>query len=1003
MADSNQSPRQPFVFEDLRIDPAIGLKDEQQVQEMRAKYGANALTPPQRDPWWKLLLEKFNDLTIQILLIAALISLAMAGIERYVLGNQEASFYDSIGIFLAVFLATGVGYLSEQKSAREFELLNEVKEDISVKVVRGGVFQTVGIKDLVVGDVIRVDMGDKVPADGVIIDTQGIYIDEAMLTGESVPAEKKAFTGSNLQEAEEDNRVAKGTMITDGHAQVIVTAVGDATKMGEIARKLAESDAETGGEEETPLKQKLARLAKLISVVGISSATVIFVVMGVEALIKSQIMGILSQQGGVGLISGLILVSLVLGVILSETLLKKFLASMDVELKHPALRVASAIPMIVGSFVFLACMWAFFTPGLRDVAMPLLRHLLLAFVVSVTIIVVAVPEGLPMMVTVSLALNMRKMATQKCLVRRLIASETIGSATVICTDKTGTLTENKMTPVWFFMDMKTFQGDDLAQVTKCAEWADVERNIAVNSGAQLEQKEGKWVGVGNPTECALIQFLHSQKIDFQGLRQRFPKVWQLGYNSERKRSVAVIQLEGQDVAYIKGAPERILAGCSLVSIGGQVEPIEKYRAAIEAGIMEASNQALRVIAFSQTKPTACADAKAREELENGERIFMGMVGIADPLRKEVPDAVKRCATAGIDVKMITGDALPTARAIATGAGILKPGGLILTSKEFNEISDADLPAKAQELQVLARSTPMDKYRLVQALHKMGDVVAMTGDGTNDAPALKAADVGLSMGITGTEVAKEASDIVLVDDNFTSILTGVWWGRTLYQNIQRFIQFQLSVNVVALLAAFLGPLVGYDLPLTVPQLLWVNIIMDTFAALALSTDPPRESTMHQKPISREAHIITPAMAINMGVVGVFQLCVLYWILMTDSFVEGDANTNLIKQTVFFTTFVMFQFWNIFNCRTLRHDEWPWTKLFENYSFLGIVAVIFVGQVLLVSIGGPIGEIFRTTRISWEEWLKILALTFSVVPVSYLARLIAYWTGCETKLVEAPSET
>lgn len=988
----------------MSIDTAVGLQDDKQVEEMRAKYGQNALTPPERDPWWKEFLDKFNDLTIQILLIAAVVSLAMTAVDKYYIGNQEASFYDSFGIFFAVFLATTVGFLSERKSAKEFELLNEVKEDITVKVTRGGEFRTVGIKDLVVGDVINVDLGDKIPADGVIFDSQNLCIDEAMLTGESVPAEKHNFTGEDLAEAAEEARVSKGTMISDGHGRVIVTAVGDKTKMGGIADTMANSGT---SEEETPLKQKLARLAKQISVVGIVSALFIFVVMCCEDLYHASNITAAMAQNGAGTVAMLVCIALVLGGLVSELLFKRFLASMDVELESIGSRLFAALPMVVGSFVFSSCVWGLLNELTRQPALELLQQMLTAFMVAVTIIVVAVPEGLPMMVTISLALNMMKMSKENCLVRRLIASETIGSATVICTDKTGTLTENKMTPVWFFCGMKTFDREHAKEIVSVPEWESMKLNMAVNTGAQLELKEGKLVGIGNPTDCALVQFLHGMEIDYKKLREDYPRRWQLDYNSQRKRSVSVVEVNGKETCFIKGAPERILEACSFVSVNGQLEPIEKHMEAINKAIFEASDQALRVIGFSEKLPSQCSKADGDECMKCGQRVFIGMVGIVDPLRKEVPAAVHQCSISGIDVKMITGDALPTAKAIARGAGILKKDGLFMTSKEFNEIPDDELPEKAKKLQVLARSTPMDKHRLVQALHKVGAVVAMTGDGTNDAPALKAADVGLSMGITGTEVAKEASDIVLVDDNFTSILTGVWWGRTLYQNIQRFLQFQLSVNVVALMAAFLGPLVGCDLPLTVVQLLWVNIIMDTFAALALSTDPPRKNTMNQKPVSRDANIITPAMAVNMGIVGLFQLGVLYWVLLSDQFVEGNLNgtpeESILKLTVFFTTFVMFQFWNIFNCRNLRHDEAPWSLMLENKYFMGIVAFIFVGQVLMVQTGGPVAKVFRTTPLDFVWWCKIMALTFSVVPVSYIARLLSHSLGYETKIVESEEET
>jgi Ca2+-transporting ATPase len=996
--------KQSYLVGGIAIDPEVGLTDVQ-VKEMRGKFGENALTPPERTPWWQQFIGKFDDPTIKILLAAAIISLIMAAVEKYALNDPHATFVDSLGIFMAVTLATVVGFLSERKSEKEFDLLNEVKEAIDVKVTRNGVFHTITIKDIVVGDVLRLDMGDKVPADGVLFSSLHLYIDESLLTGESLPAQKSwQADGTDIEMASDDNRVFRGTMVADGHGQYLVTAVGDSTKMGEIARALAHTEGEDK-EEETPLKQKLTRLAKQISVVGVIASTLIFTVMGVKSLLSSDLFR--QVMGNIPVLSIICILAIVLGIILMKYVLKGFFSSMDMEMKSKEVQALAVVPMTVASFIFLVCAWGFLAAPLLSVV--LLNELLVAFVVAVTIIVVAVPEGLPMMVTVSLALNMMKMAKENCLVRRLIASETIGSATVICTDKTGTLTQNKMKPVWFFIGMKSFEAKEIHAAAETPEWDGIIRNIAVNSEAQLEIKEEGMTGVGNPTECALLLLLHEKGIDYREMRRLHPKIWQIDYNSERKQSVVMVEVNGKQACYVKGAPERVLENCTHVSIAGKLEPIENYRTDILAALHTASTQALRVIAFSEKYASAgCSSLSDISICMNCEqRVFLGLVGIADPLRPEVPGAVSQCGLAGIEVKMITGDALQTAKAIAIEAGILHPGELVMTSKEFNEVSDEDLPTVAKDLRVLARSSPLDKYRLVQALHKIGAVVAMTGDGTNDAPALKTADVGLSMGKAGTEVAKEASDIVLLDDNFKSILTGVWWGRTLYQNIQRFLQFQLSVNVVALLSALIGPMVGWPLPLTVPQLLWVNIIMDTFAALALSTDPPRLKTMLQPPISRSAHIITPAMAVNIGIVGLYQVAVLFFVLIADpfkvivfdQFKVIDPEKNILMLSVFFTTFIMFQFWNIFNCRTLRHDESPLTLITKNKMFITIVTFIIIVQVVMVQVGGPVGDIFRTTPLKDPMlWLKIVGLTATVVPVAWLARQIAHWIGAEGATIQ-----
>lgn len=983
--------RRLHVF-NIDVDPSVGLSHHQ-VEQMRQKYGRNVLSPPLRDPWWKQFIQKFDDPTIKILLGAAAISLIMTAVSMYIL-KHDASFIDSVGIFIAVALATVVGFLSELKSAKEFELLNDVKEAIDIKVIRDGDMHTIPISDIVVGEIVRLDMGDKIPADGVILGSLHLAIDESLLTGESMPAEK-ASIGETIavENAGDEVRVSRGTMVVDGHGICVVTAVGDSTKMGEIARALAEKQDgdDESSEDETPLKQKLSVLAKQISVAGVSAATLIFTTMAINASLKSQLMAELWQQRIV--FSIVTIISIILGILLMKKVIRPFFASMDMELTSTKLQALMVIPMVVASFVLASGIWGALTQPVM--AIDLLNSLLLAFVVAVTIIVVAVPEGLPMMVTVSLALNMMKMAKENCLVRKLIASETIGSATVICTDKTGTLTQNKMQPVWFHIGMKVLQDKDVKSIFDTPDGNRIIRNIAINSEAQLEKKEERHVGVGNPTECALLMLLQERGISYQDLRNLHPKSWQVDYNSDRKMSVAVVEEHGKVSCYMKGAPERILESCTHVSINGKLEPIEKHRGTILTALRSASEQSLRVIAFGEKalNGEACHNGDVQNCISCGLRVFIGMVGIADPLREEVPGAVDTCRQAGIDVKMITGDAVSTAKAIALQAGILKLGELVMTSDEFHKVSDTELPKVVNNLKVLARSTPMDKLRLVNALHRRGEVVAMTGDGTNDAPALKAADVGLSMGKSGTEVAKEASDIVLVDDNFKSIVTGVWWGRTLYQNIQRFLQFQLSVNVVALVSALIGPFLGVPLPLTVTQLLWINIIMDTFAALALSTDPPRPKTMMQKPISRDTHIITPAMIVTILICSFYQVTILYLFLLNGWLAPGKETTSLESLTVFFTIFVMFQFWHKFNCRALRHDDSPFQLLHKNKMFLIIVIAITVVQIIMVQIGGPIGKIFRTIPLHLDQWLWILGLTATILPVSWLSRQIAYWVGAE----------
>ncbi|MDR0327625.1 MAG: HAD-IC family P-type ATPase, partial [Planctomycetaceae bacterium] len=684
------------------IDLTQGLTDEQ-VKQSRQEHGTNALTPPPHDPWWKLLLEKYQDPTIIILLVAAAVSILITILENVFLPEHGASYIDSIGIVFAILLATLAGFFSELKSAKEFDLLNKVKDDILIKVLRGGTIHEVSINDLVVGDVVLLTLGDKVPADGLVTESFGLLIDQSVMTGESVPVEKTADSRrQTAAEASEESQVYRGTMISDGRGRFIVTRVGDQTRLGQIAANLGAAASES----ETPLVQKLTHLAGLISKAGMTGAALIFVVMAY--------------------------------------------------------------------FAFTAPGWSF--DSLTTV-LPLLKGLLTAFIIAVAIIVVAVPEGLPMMVTIALALNMMKMAKENCLIRKLVASETIGSATVICSDKTGTLTQNKMTVTWCFMCGETADGRRQTAAENLSPLlADA---VAINNEASINITDGKIEDIGNPTECALLRLLHGAGIDYQKIQNQSPLVWELSHNSARKMSLVAVDKGDQRIIYAKGAPERLLNCCSQVLVNGQSEPMDRHRQTIDDALYRAQDQALRVIAVTMKQAPISNEPESFQE-KNAERFtdycdntLIALVGISDPIRAEVPLAVKTCHLAGIDVKMITGDAKPTAVAIAKQAGILRshphpnplPEGegtledVVLTSEELSALSDEQLVEMIPLLKVLARSTPMDKLRLVKAMHRQGAVVAMTGDGTNDAPALKFADVGISMGITGTEVAKEASDMV----------------------------------------------------------------------------------------------------------------------------------------------------------------------------------------------------------------------------------------------------
>ena len=1027
-------------FENEMIDVQAGLNAEQ-VRLSTEKHGSNTLTPPERDPWWVQFFEKFDDPTIKILLAAAVVSLLMTVLEKFVLNHPEASFIDSVGIFLAVLLATLCGFFSELKSAREFDLLNKVKDDIKIKVIRDNQMTEVSINEIVVGDLVHLDLGDKIPADGVVLDAMSMLVDQSVMTGESVPVEKNALAkpvalkADDVGKLDDHHLLYRGTMVNDGHGLFLVTQVGDKTKLGQIAANLGK---EGESENETPLTQKLAVLAKQISVVGVCSAMLIFMVMAIASIWQSALFANLLKDTNP--LFGLSIFSLIVGYLVMRFVLKPFFASMDMELSDLRLQLLASVPMVVAMFGICLGVWGVFDDhGNVSLAMEMFRSLLTCFVIAVTIIVVAVPEGLPMMVTVSLALNMMKMARENCLIRKLVASETIGSATIVCTDKTGTLTQNRMSTAWLLLGLKEYGGQDVETIRQNTNWPLFIDSIAANSEASLhieivESKSGNKEtvdGIGNPTECAMLRLLHDAGVDYRQYRDRYPRLWELSHNSQRKLSLAVVDRgEAGKICLVKGAPDKLIECCTSVYVEDRQEPIEAHREMIQAALNSATGKALRVIAFIvKDGDNHCFDeASGDKRPDCSGYTLLALMGIADPIRPEVGAAVDTCRRAGVKVKMITGDAEPTAIAIAKQAGILsesydssgdidseiRRGELVLTSAELATMDDKRLLEAIPSLKVLARSTPMDKLRLVKAMHRNGEVVAMTGDGTNDAPALKFADVGVSMGVTGTEVAKEASDIVLIDDNFKSIVTGIWWGRTLYQNIQRFLQFQLSVNVVALSCALLGPLVGVPLPLTVPQLLWINIIMDTFAAIALSCDPPRKKSMDRKPISREASIITPSMGLSILLNSLYQVAILFaalffgWFLSPENRFDFSLDPmgrgeNMQALTVFFTIFVMFQFWHKFNCRSLRYDESPFELLHKNKLFLLIVGTITVVQVVMVQASAylGIGDIFRTMSLSLTQWLDISLLTVTIIPVAWGVRHLVHRLGFDVVPGDSPS--
>jgi Ca2+-transporting ATPase len=1030
-----------------------GLSSAAVAQSLQ-QFGANRLTPLPREPLWKKFLAKFDEPIIKILLGAALLSMFvdlfqaradLAGIALAVVATivggalalrkghwipsillvsalallfvgliaaQHPS-VEGLAVMVAVILATGVAFLSEYKSDREFELLNAQKESLTVKVLRDGALHTIPMEQVCVGDNVMLEIGDEVPADGRLIKATELYVDQSLMTGESEPVRKRPQPPSESAEGpDQPGCLYRGTQVVDGIGHMLVTEVGDATVLGQIARRLsAESEEETSqtpvpaadanakrikrkltiSKELTPLQVKLKQLADLISKTGYLAAAAIFLALLVRGMF--------------------------------------FTAPREI-------------------------VW----PHSMEQAVNVAKHLLNYFLYMVIIIVVAVPEGLPMSVTVSLALAMRKMTRANSLVRQLAACETIGSVTVICSDKTGTLTQNKMRVERMFWDGQIYDRSSLQRIMpspQSAPLSQAEReeglfpapsgkeegarrkplqwivlNAAVNSTAHLEEKQGKLVTIGNSTEGALLHWLHEFGWEYQKLRLQFEPLYQMHFSSERKRMTSVIPFGDKLVSLVKGAPEWILQRSThyLNADGVSCEWTSQARAAVQACLNEFAGQAMRTLAFGYAilPPDTPADEDAlharRELLESG-LVFVGLAAICDPLRDDVKDALEQCRRAGIEVKMITGDNVETARAIAYDIGLLDcrdapidtPYAVVLTSPRFNELhaqwaelnkrseldeNDSrrreDLTRQLAGLRVLARAQPLDKYKMVELLQKQQHVVAVTGDGANDAPALKKADVGLAMGVAGAEVAKEASKIVLLDDAFSTIVKAVHWGRALYENIQRFLQFQLTINVSALTIALLGPFFGVKPPFTVLQLLWINVIMDTFASIALCSEPPRPGLMELPPKRKDENIVTPAMRQTIfATAGFFVVAMMALLIsMKYGWFAGDepwpgegefAPLNVRQGSIFFTVYVFFQVWNQINCRSLTPESSGLSGIRKNPTFLVIAGTAAVVQVLILSVP-HLNNLFHVEQLHAWDWLGILAGTASVLVFGEIVRYI-----------------
>lgn len=868
---------------DIDKNKRIGLTDEQ-VKQSREQHGKNVLTPPQRTSLWKLYLDKYRDPIIQILLVAAFVSLILAFIEK--------NFMETIGIFVAVFLATTVGFYFERDAAKKFNLLTALSEEQPVKVRRNGKVMEIPRHDVVVGDIVLVEVGDEVPADGELIVCNDLQINESALTGEPV-AEKSLEGGGDG--AYPRNVILRSTMVMNGRGEFVVTAVGDATEIGKVAKKSTEQTSV-----ETPLHMQLDKLAKMISKVGSVVSVAAFFIFLIHDILTNPV------WGG-----------------------KDYFYMAEIVLKY--------------------------------------------FMMAVTLIVMAVPEGLPMAITLSLALNMRRMLKSNNLVRKLHACETMGAVTVICTDKTGTLTQNKMQ----VSALELKQGDE----------ALLDTAIALNSTAELN--DGK--PIGNPTESALLLWLDAQGKDYEELRKQVNVLKQLPFSTERKMMATLAEVDGETYLFVKGAPEIVMKKCIIEDrmLRQSAEELDEWQ-----------HKAMRTLAFAYKKIEASIMRTSRTStaevvalLDANDLQLQAIAAIADPIRPDVPAAVQECRHAGIEVKVVTGDTAATALEIGKQIGVFEDepenigadGSLtsldqqMITGEQWEALSDEEAYERAKDIRVMSRARPTDKQRLVAMLQKRGEVVAVTGDGTNDAPALHYAHVGLSLG-SGTSVAKEASDMTLLDDSFKSIANAVMWGRSLYRNLQRFLFFQLVVNVAALLLVLGGSVIGTEMPLTVTQILWVNLIMDTFAALALASLPPSHEVMKDKPRKASDFIINKSIGFGILFCGIVFFLVMFALLVYCER-RGKGGVDVHELTMFFTTFVMIQFWNLFNAKALMSHHTAFRHFLKDKGMILVLVLVLVGQWIIVTFGG---EMFRTTPLSLHEWLLIIGSTSVVLWVGELWR-------------------
>ena len=949
-----------------------GLTDAE-VAASRKIHGTNLLTPPKRESIWKLFIEKFEDPIIRILLIAAFLSLGISFVHQ--------QFAETIGIFFAILLATGVAFWFELDANKKFDLLNKVNDDTLVKVVRNGNICEVSKASIVVSDLVLLATGDEVPADGRLIEAVSLQINESSLTGEPVINKTTHEADFDEEATYPSNTVYRGTTVVDGHGTVEITMVGDSTEYGKVAHESTRISGEA-----TPLNKQLDGLAKLIGVVGFILAAMTFLALFVKDIHAGATVFSLVQKISTSIVILSMMVALVK--VWMPIIFDGF-EFLKLDLKLPkSIEDGGWIKWILigfGTFLVLASMAYLFGFDLSQpeswVSLVIAGKILSYFMVSVTLIVVAVPEGLPMSVTLSLALSMRRMLQSNNLVRKMHACETMGATTVICTDKTGTLTQNKMQVYrtnFFGLENQTLTNNELSDLIRKA--------ISVNSTAYLDFSDPEKVhAIGNPTEAALLFWLRDQGTNYLDIRNGSEIIEQLTFSTERKYMATVIEApEGKKLLLVKGAPEIVLDLCQSVQLAEKRTSVANYKETIESLLLGYQNQAMRTLGFAYEVIEDDKERIVNGKVEAVNLQYIGIAAISDPVREDVPAAVADCLHAGIDIKIVTGDTPGTAREIGRQIGIWKEEDgetQLITGVEFAGLSDEEALSRIRKLTIMCRARPTDKQRLVQLLQRSGAIVAVTGDGTNDAPALNFAHVGLSMG-SGTSVAKEASDITLLDDSFKSIATAVMWGRSLYQNIQRFILFQLTINVAALVIVLLGSIFGNEMPLTVTQMLWVNLIMDTFAAAALASLPPNKKVMQHKPRRNDDFIITPQMRASIFSVGFTFVIFLLWLL--SHYTDQNGDISRINLSRFFTIFVLLQFWNLFNAKAFASGHSAFHHLHKSIGFVVTAILILTGQILIVTFGG---EVFRTAPLSVTDWLRIVGGTSIVLWIGEVGRLFS----------------